>query len=237
MDRKIRPCRLLLSFLAASTLTAHSQDLTDLRALQRGDSVEVTYRLQGETGKAYSVALFSSHDNFVSPLRLVAGDTGEKRILPGTGKTIIWRARQELTNFDGDIAFEIRAVAASPLFSDINTSVMKVKRGGEVKIFWKGGKPNERVSIYLIKNSTAIQAGTASNAEEFNYAVPKKIKPGKYEVQLRQGGEDVSGAPLTIAARIPLIAKIAVVPVLGLLVYFIVDKPEEFPEPPDLTNN
>src|SRR6187551_4002809 len=117
-------------------LITKAQSLTNLSATQQGNEVVVNYQLDGERGKAYTVALYASNNNFTSPLKLVQGDVGTKRILTGAGKKITWRVLDELRNFDSDISFEIRAVPAAPLFSKISSSVAKVKRGGKVTISW-----------------------------------------------------------------------------------------------------
>jgi hypothetical protein len=68
-----------------------AQNLTNLSASQQGNEVVVNYQLDGEKGKAYTVSLYASSNNFTTPLQLVQGDIGTKRILAGAGKKITWR--------------------------------------------------------------------------------------------------------------------------------------------------
>jgi hypothetical protein len=225
----------LTILLTAVCLPLAAQRISGIRVSQQANDVVVAYRLDGEAGKAYHISLHASHDNFGAALRLVEGDVGEKRVLPGAEKSIRWRALDELKSFDGDISFELRAVAAPPLFTSIATSAGKVKRGSEVTITWKGGG-SENVSVELVKGEKAVQAGTAPNTGKFAYAVPKKLKPGSYSVVLKQGSESVRGEELAVKARIPFWMKLAPI-VLGVAVWQLWPGPEEetFPEPPDLT--
>ncbi len=227
-----------VSCMLGLCLICNGQNLTVINTTQQGNDVVVNYQLDGEKGKAYFVTLYASNNDFAAPLRLVQGDVATKRVLPGSGKTIRWRALDELKNFDGDISFEIRAVPAMPLFSNITPASPKVKRGKDITITWTGGIPTDEIVVELVKGDMIVPAGTLPNNGSLLFTVPKKMKTGKYKIQLSQAGELTSADGLDIKPKVPLLMKVLPVVVVGAVI-ILLNKPsgDEFPEPPDLTGN
>ncbi len=215
--------------------TATAQKISQIRVSQEGNDVLLRYNLTGEDGKAYHISLYASHDRYSAPLQRVEGDVGDKRLLPGIDKSIRWRAMDELKNFDGDISFELRAVAAPPLFTAVMASTAKVKRGREVTITWAGGM-KENLSVELVKGAGVVLAGNIENTGKLAYTVPKKVKTGTYAITLRQSGETVTGGTIVIKAKYPLWLKLTPI-VVGVAVWQLLpdSTEDEFPEPPDLT--
>src|SRR4051812_7433467 len=94
------PFLLLLCFC----YPAVAQKLTNVRATidSATNTVNILYDLQGAMeGQLYQVNLYSSHNNFSSPLSFVNGDVGDG-ITPGTDKQIVWQPK-ELLNFNGQL--------------------------------------------------------------------------------------------------------------------------------------
>lgn len=237
-----RRCLSLTFLTSAFTgffICTKAQSLTNLSAIQRGNDVIVTYQLDGDYGKAYTVSLYASNNDFGSPLRLVQGDVASKRVLPGSNKTITWRALDELRTFDGDISFEIRAVPAVPLFSNIAAEAPKVKRGKQIMLTWAGGLPREQIGIELVKEGETVNLGTMDNSGRFLYAVPKKMKTGTYAIRVLQGGEVTTGNAFKVQPKIPMLVKLVPLVAVGTVVVIVLNnkKTDEFPEPPDLTGN
>lgn len=228
---------ILLPLLTGLCFCCLAQNLTNLSAVQQGNEVVVTYHLDGEKGKAYTVTLYASNDNFAAPLRLVQGDVAAKRVLPGSNKTIKWRVLDELKTFDGEISFEIRAVPAIPLFSKIMSSAAKVKRGKEITITWAGGLPKEQVTVELVSGDQTVPASITDNNGRLLFSVPKKMKTGTYTIHLSQAGEITTGNVVAVQPRIPLLLKVLPVVVVGSVIALLPKSPSEFPEPPDLTGN
>ena len=228
--------RPILLFLLGGWFMCQGQNLTQYTAIQQGNDVLISYQLNGEKGKAHTIALYSSHNNFTAPLQMVEGDVGTKRILPGSGKSIRWRALEELKNFDGDITFEIRVAPAIPLFSKISTSTQKIKRGKEITISWTGGNAQEQLMVELVKGSRSINLGTISNRGHLQYAVPRKTKLGKYRIQLEQAGELTQGGEFKVIAKYPWWIKVIPVAVVGGIIALWPTE-DKFPGPPDLTGN
>lgn len=228
---------ILLPCLTGVCLICQGQTITNLSAIQQGNEVVVTYQLDGEKGKAYAVTVYASYNNFTKPLQFVLGDVTPKRVLPGTNKTIRWQVLDELKNFDGNIAFEIRAVVEPPLFSKITTSATKVKRGKEIKITWTGGFPQDQVMVELIKGDKRVPAGTLPNHGSVLFAVPKKMKTGKYNIQLSQAGEWTGGDGFVVKPKVPMVLKALPALVAGAVIVFWPAPDPPFPSPPDLTGN
>lgn len=240
----MRMLLIILSFLIVSCLSTQAQNLTNLSATQQGNEVVVNYQLDGDKGKAYSITLYASSNNFTVPLQLVMGDVASKRVLPGANKTIKWRVLDELRSFDGDISFEIRAVAAIPLFQNIETSSPKVKRGKEVTISWSA-LTSEPVTVELVHGENSIPIGTG-NAGKLTYTVPKKMKTGEYTVALTAAGETLQGGSFAVMPIYPMYLKAAVAAaIIGIIIWSPWDngtnpgpvKTEPLIGPPDLTGN
>lgn len=214
-----------------------AQQLSNLSAVQSGNEVVIAYRLTGETGKAYHVTLFSSHNNFDSPLKFVEGAVNNQRLQPGN-HTIRWNALDELKNFDGELTFEIRAVVAPPLFRNVKTSSQKVKRGKELTINWEG-ESSEPVKVELVKGTHRTVLGNG-NQGKFTHTVSRKMKTGTYQVMLSSTGEVTHGESLKIAPKVSFLVK--ALPVMGVAALLILQpwkddqKEDGFPEPPDLTS-
>jgi hypothetical protein len=234
--------RLLPVFSVLLSISLQAQNLTYLRAEQQGNEVVISYQLDSEKGKAYSIALYASHNNFASPLKMVTGDVNDKRILAGGTKQIRWQALDEVKNFEGDISFEIRVVPATPLFTDIEVSTAKVKRGKEVTISWRGTSA-EAVKVELMKDGNAIHVGTGQNGK-LTYTVSKKMKTGTYNTVLVSSDETVHGVSFVVKPKYPLIVKSLVVIGAGVGIWKLIellsggsDDPEKLKGPPDLTGD
>ena len=198
---RMRLILLLLCFLFSLSFCALAQNLSNLSASQQGNEVVVNYQLEGEKGKAYTVSLYASNNNFASPLQLVQGDVAAKRVLAGGNKIIKWRVLDELKTFDGDISFEIRAVPAPPLFTKVMASAERVKRGKDITISWSGGLPKEQVVVEFIKDDKQVSAGTTPNSGSLLYSVPKKMKTGVYKIQLDQAGEQTINGEFAVRPK------------------------------------
>lgn len=219
-------------------IPSFSQQISQVKITQESNEVIVRYRLDGVQGKAYHIDLYASHDNFTTALKEVIGDVNETRVLPGADKSIRWDALKELKSFNGDISFELRAVPAPPLFSEIKTSTNKVKRGKSIQISWTGAS---LAKVELIRGTTHLLAGE-NEVEKIDFTIPKKIKKGNYKILLSHKGEEIEGPDFAIRPAIPAVVKIAVVVATGIGIWFATKEPElsepqKLPNAPDLTGN
>ena len=99
---------MIITLFCFGWLYSTGQKIQNLNASFLDGKAIVTYDVIGtKANQTYTIDLYSSHNNFASPLKNVTGDVG-KNIKAGTGKKIIWDAASELTEFSGDISFKIK---------------------------------------------------------------------------------------------------------------------------------
>ncbi|MBY0433617.1 MAG: hypothetical protein K2U26_05870 [Cyclobacteriaceae bacterium] len=100
-------------FFLFSCGIAFSQQVQNVKAVQAGNDVLVTYDLMDNTNKSYFVKLYVSKDggvSFTDELRSVTGDV-KQNAMPGANKKIIWSGKQEMGPFSGDAVFKVEALS------------------------------------------------------------------------------------------------------------------------------
>ena len=191
MRRIVLPCIfLLLSF--STIINSYGQSIQNVVATLLGNDVRINYDLLAtDDSQAYDITIYSSFNNFSSALRLVSGDIGPG-VAPGQGKSIIWRASQEIVAFDGDLVFEIRgspsiAIGPEKFRFTMPTVGSSFKVGKSMPVSWDGGDKNQNVGIELYKSNSMVQgiATQRPNSGSFNWTVPKEMAKGTdYKVRL-----------------------------------------------------
>lgn len=235
--------RILIFFFVLFATGALAQRIENIRAdvLGDGEKVIVTYDIVGASeGQKFRVTLFSSHNNFASPLSLVSGDVGRDRELTaGTGKRIEWSAKSELKEFVGDVTFEVRAEILSSLFIESPTIGSKFKKGKTLDVAWRGGSAGETMRLDLLKGGAVIaQMASIQNNQRYTWAIPKSMsKASDYQVRITaESGTAMSGT-FGIKAKTPLIVKVLPVLAVGGALYFVLsgskEKTSDLPEPPE----
>ena len=169
-------------------LWVSAQEVSNVRAERSVDNVIIYYDLKGPSAESlFEVNLFGSHNNFTEPLKLVSGDIGT-RINPGPNKQVIWKAKEELVNYRGEIIFEIRATVLGGYYMVNNPSAASsFKRGKLMPINWTGGASGENVKLELLKDDTRTTtiSESTSNQGSFIWTIPKGLKTGKgYQVKV-----------------------------------------------------
>ena len=219
--RKFTPILpLVFSFIFLSSLPSIGQTVSNVNARLNGDNVIISYDLVGaKQGQKFRIVIFSSVDNFASPLDLVNGDVGEDQ-LGGSGKQIIWRAKEQLSVFSGNVTFEIRStITFNPIQITSPNASSSFKADKSLPISWLGGMPNSTIQVELMKgNTTYRNIGSTANTNLFNYTIPKDVSKGSdfqiklYDVSNRSGTE-VTSSMFTIKGKggpakflIPLLA-------------------------------
>lgn len=124
MKRLLNTTIILLSFI-----NSYSQQIQNVKAVQQGSSVLVSYDLNDQTGKPYYVKLLMSKDGgttFGDELKYVTGDV--KNTKAGIGKQIKWDAAQEISYYDGNAVFRVEAaVKAAPMPEPIELKYSKIE--------------------------------------------------------------------------------------------------------------
>lgn len=232
--------RLFLLLLALPTFyNTYSQSLKNIKAETKGDQVIVTYDLESpDKEQGYKVSLYSSHNNYNQPLKLVSGDVGEN-VLPGKGKRITWDAKGEVRNFNGNITFEVRASTALPAIQFKNPiSGTKFKRGKTYQITWEGGPTNADYNVVLFRNGVEqTKLGTSEDNRKFTWSVPGSMKAGgNYTIKLINGGEEITTSKeFAIKPKVPMLVKVLPVVAAGVIGAFFFlppPPPDELPEAP-----
>jgi hypothetical protein len=196
---------------------------TSLQQIElEGQLISIHYSLNDTTrGRTYVVNLYSSKDNFTSPLRRAVGDVGIE-ITPGN-KKIVLNAREEFGDaFEGKIAFEIRSKVYIPFIKlQSFDKVPRRKRGRPFELLWTGGRPQNILRIDLLKGQT--KAASFSNIANSGHAVvtiPPNVKYGEgYRLKIydpKSIDEIVYSQTFTITRKIPLALKIASVVLVGV---------------------
>ena len=200
----------IITLFCFGWLYCTGQKIQNLNASFLDGKAIVTYDVIGtKANQTYTIDLYSSHNNFASPLKNVTGDVG-KNIKAGTGKKIIWDAASELTEFSGDISFKIKGeLIPLPLTLLSPISGTSAKRGKPIKILWEGGKYDQVVHFELLKgNDRVIDIGETKNTGEFVWGIPKKLSKAYYTIRISSGQETKQSGLFKVKSRTPLIVKI-----------------------------
>src|SRR6185295_2614018 len=98
---------LLIALLAP--LMSFAQKIENLKAVVNGDEIVITYDISSQNSvDKFTVSVYSSHNNYTVQLQQLSGDVGSN-LGVGTGKRIIWYAKNELGDYKGEISFEVHA--------------------------------------------------------------------------------------------------------------------------------
>lgn len=95
-----------------SAVNGLSQTVVNVVARAEGEQILISYDLQGNMGESYEVRLACSRDGgksfTVTPTK-VSGAVNRWEA-PGTAKGIVWEAKKDLGEFEGDLQFKITAI-------------------------------------------------------------------------------------------------------------------------------
>lgn len=205
----------LLTLIAGMSLQA--QTIQNVKASFQDGKAFVTYDLiGGKAGQKYAFDLYSSHNNYITPLRRVVGDIG-KNIDLGTDKKIEWDAAGELGAFKGDITFKVRGEPIAMAFSFKTPAEGGfVRRGKTTVVQWDGGKQDQNVQLELFEGSERIQSfAETKNNGSYTWELPKDMKMGSYTLKLKAGQETTQSGAFTVKSKIPMLLKLAPILVLA----------------------
>src|SRR5579872_47583 len=131
----------IATFALTITETAWPQSLEIDFIEQSGRNIIVHYNLDdgANSSRQFLVQLYSSQDNFTTPLTRVSGDFGSE-VSAGIDKKIVWDVTKELGSFRGDIALELRGRVYVPFvkIKDIDEDQI-FKRGKNYPVNWTSG--------------------------------------------------------------------------------------------------
>lgn len=203
----------LFIFFFLMTEVALSQEFSIQRVELDGENVNIYYDLlDSVSGRAYTVKLFSSRDNFVSPLVKVRGDEGLE-VKPGGNRKITWNAKEELSpDFQGEVGIEVRGRVYIP-FVRLSEQYTSVKRLTPYDVTWSGGTAQNILNFDLYRNGKKVATfPNIANVGHHKFTLPSNIKPGKgYSFKItdtKNQDQIVNTAPFKVKRKIPLLLKV-----------------------------
>lgn len=230
---------LLTGLLSASL--CFSQQFTIKRVEVAGDKINIYYDLLDDIQqRAYTIALYSSRDNFISTLEKVTGDIGLE-VKPGGNRKIVWNAKEELgADFEGKIGLEVRGRVYIP-FVRLDGLNKSFKRDRPYEITWTGGTQQNILNFDLYKGDNKVTTfPNIANVGHYTLTMPTSVKPGKgYKFKItdtRNKDQIVYSVPFSVNRKIPLLFKAVPIAALGGVIYLLTsgDKgPQEIPSPPE----
>jgi len=214
----------------------------DITAVElNGDKINIYYNLvDNNPTNTYTISVYSSRDNFISPLTKATGDLGLE-VHPGINKKVTWDALSELgPTFDGKVSLEIRGRVYIP-FIKLEPLQKHLKRGKSTRVTWSGGSSQAILNFELYRGDEKIEAYPAvPNVKEYEFTVSTSVKPGDgyyFRISDSKNKDDVVLSPsFGVSRKVPLAYKAAGFVVVGGAVVFLGGggtKNNDIPGPPD----
>jgi hypothetical protein len=197
----------------------HAQKATIKKVDLAGGKIIVYYDLEdSNASNEYQLNLFSSRDNFATPLSKVKGDIGSE-VKPGVNRKVEWSIREEMAGYKGRISLELRGRIYVPLVKFLNFSIdQSYKRGKSYDLNFKSGGTNPiHVELYKGDERVAGELNLQNNGA-YTLNVPSKAKPGKdYRLKItdsKNSEETIYSPYFKVKPKLPLLVKI--LPVLAI---------------------
>jgi hypothetical protein len=179
--------------------------------------------------RQFLVQLYSSQDNFTTPLTRVSGDFGAE-VNAGFDKKIVWDLTKELGNFDGVISLELRGRVFVPFVKLGIKEGQIYKRGKNYPLNWTSGNLSGMVNIELYNGAGERIWGESnvSNVGKFDWYLPGSVrKGGNYKLKFtnsKDRNDAVYSQPFSIRPKIPFMVKLGVGLVIGATSAFLIMK-------------
>lgn len=212
--------------IAIAPIFCVGQSTENIQSTFKDGRATITYDLVGVPGKElYAVDIYSSHDNFGSPLKLVSGAVG-KNIRAGKGKKIEWEAAQEAPNYNESITFRIKTDwMFTPTVQPIvftNPTRGFIRRGRAIIIEWKGGISGSEKDLELYRGTELVATIHKNTIWTYTWTIPSDLKKGKgYTFRLTGPGETGVSNEFKVKSKIPLLLKLSPVIVAAAIIPFL----------------
>jgi hypothetical protein len=194
------------------------QALDNVKTSFDGERVTITYDLNHTDGsRKFNVVLYSSHNNYGSPVVSLTGHVGEN-VLPGKTKRVAWEVRKDLPpDFDTDVVIKVKATEAIRPLAATPLARKAYKKGQQIQVQWQGGRPTDKLNIELLKDGAVQQklAENVNNSQAFTWSVPKEMKGKGYSLKISNAAEQSSSDLFRIRRKVPLVFIIAPVALIG----------------------
>jgi len=225
----------LLILLISGSLKLSGQEFHIQKIDLNGDKVFIYYNLIDTfPGHSYTMNLYYSKDNFISPLQKTRGDIGLE-VKPGINKRIEWAAKDELgPDFSvGEIRLELKGRLYVP-FVRLDGEYPTFSRGKKYELTWTGGTQQNILNFDLYQGTTKITSfSNIANVWHYTMIIPTAVKPGQeYRFRIsdtKNKDQVVFSKPFSIERRIPLLLKILPPVFIGIGTYFLIQASEPKP--------
>jgi len=228
---------IVFAFIAGSSF---AQEFNISKVELDAGKVNVYYNLLDTIkSRVYTISLYSSADNFISPLSKITGDAGLE-IKPGGNRRITWNIVEEFgRDFEGDVALEVRGRIYVP-FIRLDGLQKSFKRGVAHELTWTGGTQQNILNFDLYKGDHKITSfPNIANVGHYTMVLPRSVKSGKdYRFRIvdsRNKDQVVYTGQFHVKPKFPLFLKIAPVALVGAAIYLLApgsDKDRSIKEPP-----
>ncbi len=209
-----------------------------------GRNIVVHYTLDdgANSNRQFLVQLYSSQDNFSTPLTRVSGDFGTE-VTAGFDKKIVWDITQELGAYEGTISLELRGRVYVPFVKLSLEENQIFKRGKNYPLNWTSGNLSGQVNIELYNNAGERIWGenNVPNVGKFDWYLPASVKAGNdYKLKftnVKDRNDVVFSKAITIKPKIPLLIKLGTGILLAGAAAYVIStsttssEPTPFPTP------
>jgi hypothetical protein len=224
-------CSLVL-LAGVTCLNASAQGFENIRAVQEGTRLIITYDLVGDSVDAsYTVTLHSSHNNFTTSVTILVGEAGKGQ-RAGRNKRMEWDMAGDMKSFSGQVVVELVGIPELTFKKAFISPAAKA--GKETKIAWSGGS-SSNVNINLYRAGALVSSlGEKKNTGSFTWKVPNDTQTGDgFTIKLTAGGEQIESSQFSIKKKPPiLIIAGSAVAVSGIVIWLWLAN-KQLPEAPD----
>jgi len=228
---------LLASSFSILGLMSIAQQLTIDNTQLEGNKIKIHYTLTDTTaGNFYTVRVYASHDNFLTPLEKLEGMAGIN-IRPGSHQ-LTWDPRELGQSFNGSIALEVRARIYVPFvrFEGFE-EYKKIKRMKPYTLTWSGGTERNILNFDLMRDDKKVLAVPGiANTGHYTLVLPQSVKPGSYQLKIsdsKNKDEVVFTEEFRVKRKWPLLLKAVPLLIVGGVVSQLGghDEPYQIPDP------
>ncbi len=220
--------------------SVQAQEFSIKQAELAGSTLNLHYDLLDTTkARTYSVYVYSSRDNFATPLTKLSGDMGLEVKPGGNRKISISLADEFGAAFAGDVEFEIRGHVYIPFIRFNSASISgEHRRGVPFLVKWTGGTRQNILNFQLYKGKKLVHTfSNVANASEYKMVIPTSTKPGSdyyFRVSDTKNADQVVISPtFKIKPKIGLAWKILPIVAVGAAIPFLLpDSVDELSNPP-----
>ncbi len=218
-------------FVLLLPFVSRSQELKINHLEYKEGQIIVSYDLHDSLpGRAYTVRVYSSVDNFINPLSQIAGDHGID-VTPGPDKKIVWDVARELGDeFNGKFSLELKARVYIPFVRmEGFEKYAHVKRGSTHNLTWTGGTAQNILNFELMRGEHKVASfPNIANVGHYKMSLPKNIKPGNdYRFKIsdsKNKDEVVYTSTFKVRRKVPLVVKaVSMLAGAGIAAYLLQD--------------